>query len=114
MRETKWHPSQQIDELPGGAVELTMSVASMMELGRWVRSWGDKVEVMAPDSLRQELREEALRTARNYSRAPEACPQASSEEAPTPRARTASRSAGVIHLPPSTIYLRAHRKSPVD
>jgi predicted DNA-binding transcriptional regulator YafY len=70
VRETKWHPSQQIDELPGGAVELTMSVASMMELGRWVRGWGDKVEVIAPDSLRQELREEALRIARNYSRAP--------------------------------------------
>jgi predicted DNA-binding transcriptional regulator YafY len=70
VRETKWHPSQQIDELPDGAVELTMSVASMMELGRWVRGWGDKVEVIAPDSLRQELREEALRIARNYSRTP--------------------------------------------
>jgi proteasome accessory factor B len=70
VRETKWHPSQQLDELPGGAVELTMSVASMMELGRWVRSWGDKVEVLAPNSLRQELREEALHIARAYSRAP--------------------------------------------
>jgi proteasome accessory factor B len=68
VRETKWHPSQQIDDLPDGGVEMTMSVASMMELGRWVRSWGDKVEVLAPDSLRQELRSEAVNVARNYSK----------------------------------------------
>jgi proteasome accessory factor B len=84
VRETKWHPSQQLDELPDGAVELTMSVASMMELGRWVRSWGDKVEVMEPDSLRQELREEALRTARNYSRAPKPARKRAAKKRPKP------------------------------
>lgn len=71
VRETKWHPSQSIEERPDGGVELTLSVASMMELGRWVRGWGDKAEVLAPASLRNELREEALRIARTYSAAPE-------------------------------------------
>jgi predicted DNA-binding transcriptional regulator YafY len=84
VRESKWHPSQQLDELPGGAVDLTMSVASMMELGRWVRSWGDKVEVLEPDSLRQELREEAVRTARIYSRAPKPVRKRAAKKRPKP------------------------------
>jgi proteasome accessory factor B len=84
VRESKWHPSQQIDELPGGAVELTLAVASMMELGRWVRSWGDKVEVIEPDSLRQELRAEAVRTARNYSRPAKPARKRAAKKAPQP------------------------------
>jgi predicted DNA-binding transcriptional regulator YafY len=70
VRESKWHPSQQLDDLPGGAVLLSVSVASMMELGRWVRSWGDRVEVLEPASLREELRVEAVRLARQYSAPP--------------------------------------------
>ncbi len=38
-----------------------------MELGRWVRGWGDRVEVLEPASLREELRQEAVRLARQYS-----------------------------------------------
>jgi proteasome accessory factor B len=68
VKESRWHPTQQVVDLPDGGLELTMSVASMMELGRWVRSWGDKVEVLAPPDLRAELRQEALRLARLYSR----------------------------------------------
>jgi proteasome accessory factor B len=67
VKETRWHPSQSIEELPDGGVVLTMTVAGMMEVGRWVRSWGDKCEVLAPPELRAELREEALRLARLYA-----------------------------------------------
>jgi predicted DNA-binding transcriptional regulator YafY len=70
VRESRWHPTQTIDEEPDGSVVLTVSVASLMELGRWVRSWGDRVEVLAPQELREELRDEALRLARAYARAP--------------------------------------------
>ena len=72
VKESKWHPSQSLEELGDGGVILTMSVASMMELGRWVRSWGDKVEVLSPASLREELREESVRLARLYSAKPKA------------------------------------------
>ncbi len=70
VRETRWHPSQQVEELADGGVVLTISVASMMELGRWVRGWGDKVEVLAPPALREELRDEAVRLARLYTAKP--------------------------------------------
>ena len=70
VKESRWHPSQAIEDLADGAVLMTISVASLMELGRWVRGWGDKVEVLAPQELREELRDEALRLARNYTRKP--------------------------------------------
>ena len=70
VKESRWHPSQSIEDLSDGGCIVTLSVASMMEIGRWVRSWGDKVEVLAPVSLRDELREEAVRTARMYTTKP--------------------------------------------
>ncbi|HEY8172819.1 MAG TPA: WYL domain-containing protein [Dehalococcoidia bacterium] len=70
VKESRWHPSQAVEDLPDGGCILTMSVASMLELGRWVRSWGDTVEVLAPAALRQELREESVRLARIYARDP--------------------------------------------
>jgi predicted DNA-binding transcriptional regulator YafY len=66
VKESRWHPSQSIEDTADGGCLLTMSVASMMELGRWVRSWGDAVEVLAPTDLREELRAEAERTVRMY------------------------------------------------
>ena len=47
---------------------MTLTVASLMEVGRWVRSWGDAVEVLEPEELREELRREAVRLARAYAR----------------------------------------------
>ena len=68
VKETTWHPSQSIEDLDDGGCVLRFSVASMMEVGRWVRSWGDTVEVLEPAELREELRAEAVRLARAYSK----------------------------------------------
>jgi predicted DNA-binding transcriptional regulator YafY len=76
VRETRWHPTQELTELTDGGIELRVSVPSMMELGRWVREWGDKVEVLAPEELRKELREESVRLARLYSQTPRAARKA--------------------------------------
>ena len=38
-----------------------------LEETRWVRSWGDSVEVLAPRELREELRADAIRLARLYA-----------------------------------------------
>jgi proteasome accessory factor B len=68
VKESRWHPSQSLEDLPDGSCILTISVASMMELGRWVRGWGDTVEVLEPQSLRDELRIEAEHIAQQYGR----------------------------------------------
>src|SRR5438132_827135 len=56
VKESRWHPTQTIEDTDDGGCVLTLSIASLMELGRWVRGWGDSVEVLAPRELREELR----------------------------------------------------------
>jgi predicted DNA-binding transcriptional regulator YafY len=90
VKESKWHPSQTLDDLPDGGVILTMSVASMMELGRWVRSWGDTVEVLEPHELREELREESVRLARLYAKPAKQPRKAKAQRKPKSKAAPAS------------------------
>ena len=52
VRESIWHRSQRLSELPDGRVEMRLSVAGIVEIRPWILSWGDAVEVLAPESLR--------------------------------------------------------------
>ena len=53
VREAVWHRSQQVTELPDGRVELSVTVAGIVEIRPWILSWGDGVEVLAPSELRE-------------------------------------------------------------
>jgi proteasome accessory factor B len=59
IREKKWHPSQKIAELPDGGVELQMRLSSLVEVGRWVLSWGGSAVAIQPGELVQALRDSA-------------------------------------------------------
>ncbi len=65
VRRRLWHPTQEIRKTDRG-VELEMEVAGTTELKTWVLGWGDKVEVLEPESLREEVAAEAARVARRY------------------------------------------------
>ncbi len=52
IKETLWHPSQRIRDLPDGEIILTMRVSDLKEVKRWVLSWGENVEVFSPKRLR--------------------------------------------------------------
>lgn len=56
VREKKWHESQQLRELKGGGVELTMKLSSLGEIQRWVLSWGGDVRVVKPRELAESVR----------------------------------------------------------
>jgi len=58
IRETLWHPEQELKTLAGGGVRLTLPIAenSYLELKPWLLSWGATVKVIAPEALRQELK----------------------------------------------------------
>ncbi len=58
VRETVWHASQQIEDLPGGALEWRARISEPREMVPWIRGWGADVEVLAPAELRQRIREE--------------------------------------------------------
>jgi predicted DNA-binding transcriptional regulator YafY len=53
--EAVWHRSQKMVELPDGRVELTLTVAGIVEIRPWILSWGDAVEVLAPPELRESV-----------------------------------------------------------
>jgi len=51
IRERQWHPTQRIEELPGGEVRLTMTCSQGAELVAWILSWAEQVVVEGPKEL---------------------------------------------------------------
>jgi len=63
VRETIWHPSQQLTDGPRGTVEMRVTVAGTVEITPWILGWGDAVEVLAPAELRQRISESGAKMA---------------------------------------------------
>lgn len=55
VKESVWHPSQVLEDLPDGGCLMTVKVAHTLEMTPWIRSWGPDVEVLAPKELREEF-----------------------------------------------------------
>ena len=55
VRERKWHHSQEISERGDEGLELTLRLSALEEVERWVMSWGEHVEVLAPIALRRRM-----------------------------------------------------------
>ncbi len=51
VRERRWHTSQEITPLPDGCSEVSLEVASLTEVERWVLSWGGNCQVLEPAEL---------------------------------------------------------------
>jgi predicted DNA-binding transcriptional regulator YafY len=66
VRESIWHRSQKLTELPDGRIEMRLSVAGIVEIRPWILSWGDAVEVLAPAELRASVRDVVRRAAARY------------------------------------------------
>lgn len=59
VREKKWHESQQLRELKGGGVELRMKLSGLLEVERWILSWGGDAKVLRPRELAEAVRKAA-------------------------------------------------------
>lgn len=66
VKEVVWHATQAIEDLPGGGCLWTAQVAEWREMAHWVRGWGAGVEVLAPEEMREAMREEARRLREVY------------------------------------------------
>ncbi|HEX3629145.1 MAG TPA: WYL domain-containing protein [Candidatus Dormibacteraeota bacterium] len=55
VRESIWHPSQELRDGPGGVLDMTVTVTGTIEITPWILGWGDAVEVMAPGDLRVKI-----------------------------------------------------------
>jgi len=56
VRERDWHPSQRIRELPGGKIELQMTLGALEEIERWILSWGEHAQVLSPKILVESIK----------------------------------------------------------
>ncbi len=66
VKETIWHPSQQIEDLPDGGCLVTLKVGSTLEMTPWLRGWGPDLEVLEPLELREQFKGWARRLAEIY------------------------------------------------
>ncbi|MBN1944396.1 MAG: WYL domain-containing protein [Bradymonadales bacterium] len=48
LKERRWHPTQQFEDLPDGRLRMTFTVSTMVEVWPWIRSFGEDVELIRP------------------------------------------------------------------
>ncbi len=66
VADERWHPQQQGKVLPDGRYELQVPYGNPTELIREILKFGPDVEVVAPPSLRQQVKERLQQTINKY------------------------------------------------
>jgi predicted DNA-binding transcriptional regulator YafY len=57
ITERQWHPSQEFQVRRDWRIEMRLETTGRKELIRWVLSWMPDVEVLAPKSLKDRIKE---------------------------------------------------------
>jgi predicted DNA-binding transcriptional regulator YafY len=66
VRERIWHSSQAITDNPDGSLVLSLTVNHLLELQRWILSWGAMAQVLEPQSLVDEVRNTVQSLTKRY------------------------------------------------
>ncbi|KZK74761.1 MAG: DNA-binding protein [Pelodictyon luteolum] len=66
IRERKWHSSQELEDHEDGSLTLSMEIPSLEAVMRWVMRYGGEAEVVAPEELRNRVKEEIVRMGMLY------------------------------------------------
>ena len=56
IEESIWHPSQKLNREADGCLVMKISVNETPELTAWILGWGERVEVLEPEHLRNDIR----------------------------------------------------------
>lgn len=68
LKNIKYHPSQRIlTEYKDGSLLVEYEVCGLVEMQSWLMQWGDDAEVIAPEELRESIREKAKKILEKYS-----------------------------------------------
>lgn len=67
IREVEWRPTQRIVEHGDGSLDLHMETTGLVDVTRWVLSYGAEAEVLSPTVLRDSVAAEARRMAALYA-----------------------------------------------
>jgi len=66
VREARWHPGERVVEEADGSLTWRATVAGPIEIRLWILSWGDDVEVVGPETLREDVAATHARAAARY------------------------------------------------
>jgi proteasome accessory factor B len=66
VREATWHPTQVVEPSDDGSLVWRATVSGTIEIRLWILSWGADVEVLAPDTLRDDVSATLRRAAEQY------------------------------------------------
>jgi len=66
LRGRRWHPSQEIVELPDGRSQLRLRLSGLEEIEQYVLSWGTHATVAEPRELVQRVATTARNLAARY------------------------------------------------
>jgi predicted DNA-binding transcriptional regulator YafY len=55
IKESVWHPMEEVHDLEDGGCEWRAPVAAWQEMMPWVRGWGAEVEVLQPVEMKQSI-----------------------------------------------------------
>jgi len=66
ITETTWHPTEKVVSEPDGSLVWRARVPGTVEIRRWILSWGEHVEVVAPPELRAVIADTVRAAASRY------------------------------------------------
>ncbi len=66
VRERDWHPAQQFTDEPDGSLTMTFKTRHLLEVTRWLLSWGSAATVLEPPELVAAVQSELTAAATNY------------------------------------------------
>lgn len=67
VRGRRWHRTQELTELPKGALRLRMRLNNIEEVEKWILSMGTHANVVRPEALRERLRKTGQEFAQRYA-----------------------------------------------
>jgi predicted DNA-binding transcriptional regulator YafY len=66
----RFHPTQVVEPEPGGGVIVRFRASGMLELAWHLFTWGDKIEILAPPSLRKLMLEQLSKSTARHRASP--------------------------------------------
>lgn len=68
VEERTWHPSQKMEKLRNGSIILTLQIANLWEVQRWLIGFGSDALVLEPRELKQQIERECTKLLRRRSK----------------------------------------------
>jgi predicted DNA-binding transcriptional regulator YafY len=70
IRERRWHPSQTIEDAANSEIVVSLRISHLLDVQRWVLSWGSHAEALAPKELRDSIAHEIVALSPRYATEP--------------------------------------------